>query len=114
MPAVFNVIQRISGSPQQAEVKIELLWDTTTQDIVYSTAEDVTFEGDLEFGVDEDGRWEKTLTPNDSISPADNIYRVTETVAADDSSITYFITVPDEAGPIFVGSILAAQPDWVA
>lgn len=119
MATIFNNIDRVAGDPQSVEVRIDLVWDTSVSPVAKYTDEELLYRGPFKTNVDEDGGWSVALTANDNILPADNAYKVTETLtdeeeSSDESSISYYIYVPDSASPTFwIGDILIATPDWI-
>ena len=77
--------------------------------------EDLLIHGSYRTVADNDGFWEITnVYPNEVITPADSVYKITETFA-DDSSQAFYISIPDGATPNYwVGDLLVAEPDYVS
>lgn len=119
MATIFNNIDRVAGDPQTAEVRIDLVWDTSSSPVARNTDEDTFYRGPFRIDVDEDGHWSVVIAANDDILPLDNAYKITETLLneeddTDEISNVYYIFVPATASPSYwVGDILIDTPDWI-
>lgn len=115
MATIFNNIDKVGGAPQAgALVTIELLWDSSVSPVARIADEDTLVQGSFGTATDDDGAWSQDVVSNDSILPADSVYKITERLSASQDGISYYVSVPDNATPTFwVGDILADVPDWV-
>jgi len=111
---VYNNIDKVAGDPQKVSIKVELVWDTEDSPVAYDADNLTMIQGYVEIDSDELGAWELDLVANDSIAPTDNAYKVTETLKSKNTSVTYYMYVPDSATPTFwVGNLIISEPVWV-
>ena len=115
MATVFNNIDRVAEDPLSSVlVTIVLLWDTSDSPIAKVEDEDTIIRGTYSTSTDLDGYWEVDLVSNDEITPIDSVYKITERLSTNNDSVTYYISVPDNATPIsWIGDILVEEPVWV-
>lgn len=115
MATIFNNIDKVGGAAQAGVlVTIDLLWDTSASPVARISDEDTLVHGSFGTTTDEDGAWEQDVVPNDSILPADSVYKITERLSTSETGLTYYVSVPDNATPTFwVGDILTDTPEWV-
>ena len=117
MATIYNNIEKVAGQAQEGVlVTITLLWDKDESIVAKIDDEDTMVQGSFGTSTDEDGRWEQaTIVTNDSITPAGSVYSVTERLAGTESAVTYYVSVPDGATPVYwVGDILVDKPEvWI-
>jgi len=115
MATIFNNVDRVAGDPLSSVlVTIVLLWDTTLSPIAKIEAEDTIVRGTYGTTTDLDGHWEVDLVPNDEITPADSVYKITERLSTSNESVTYYVSVPNSATPTsWIGDILVEAPSWI-
>jgi hypothetical protein len=114
MATVYNNIDNVAGDPlASVVVSITLLWDTSVSSIATQDAEERLIRSSYGTETDDDGYWEVNLIPNTEITPDDSVYKITEKLTSDSTTLTYYISVPDQATPTsWVGDILVEQPAW--
>lgn len=115
MATVFNNIDNVAGDPlASVVVSITLLWDTSVSSIATQASEEKVIRSSYGTETDDEGYWEVSLTPNTDISPEDSVYKITEKLSSDSTTLTYYISVPDGATPTsWVGDIVVEEPAWV-
>lgn len=116
MTTVFNVIQSPDGEAISANVEVKLVWDKQTQRVATDDVNSVMLMGRYATVADITGRWEVDLVPNDEISPAGSVYKITERVPPGKTPIIYYIEVPVEAAtPVdqWLGDLLVDAPSYV-
>jgi hypothetical protein len=112
MPTVYADITSPDGlALPYVDVRIRLFASTEGDDPGY--AEQTETFGPTFVTTDEDGHAELTLRPNSDFVPPGTVSEVTET-HPDGRSFTYYISVPDGAGPYWVGDILTDPPGALA
>lgn len=118
---VYNVVHDPAGSPVAgAQVTIALVAATGTvggdaPGYVGNTRQ--TVYGIWEAVTDATGRWEAALHPNSGsgvTAPTGTVYRITEQRPHDRRARPYHFTVPDTAGPHWVGDLLTPAPGAIA
>lgn len=113
MPTVTNTVKYPNGTVAAGRVTIDLVGDSgrplTTGAYVSASdyAIEASYSADLAAGV-----WSVALVANSLINPAGTRWRVTESV--DGRLTTYYLEVPDGAGPYFVEDILDDAPGTIA
>lgn len=115
MATIFNTIKKVNGDPAIGViVTVALVSDPDESIPVRDDDDDFSVLGSSSTETDTDGYWEMDdLTPNDEITPAGTLYKVTERDVYS-NEITYYVDVPDTATPTsFVGDILATEPSWL-
>jgi hypothetical protein len=115
MATVYNNIDKVAGNPYASVVvSLELLWDTSVSLVAKVEEDEVMVRGTYGTETDADGRWEVDgIVPNDEITPADSVYKVTERDASN-NTVTYYISVPNAATPTsWVADIIVDTPDWI-
>lgn len=115
MATVYNNIDKVAGNPYvSVVVSIELLWDTSDSLVAKIEADETMVRGTYGTETDADGHWEVDgIVPNDEITPANSVYKVTERDASN-NSISYYISVPSAATPTsWIGDIIVDTPDWI-
>ncbi len=116
MATIYNTIEKTAGVPKSGVVvKVELIWDTSVSPVAY--ADEVMINGAYGTTTDQDGYWEiTTIVENDTITPTDSLYKITEETLSDDDVI-YYISVPTAATPTYwVGDLLISPedlPSWL-
>ena len=115
MATVFNNIDRVAGDPlASVVVNISLIWDTSLGVVAKIEDEDTMVRGSYGTETDLDGNWEIDLVPNDEITPAGSVYKVTERITSTNDTVVYYISVPPSATPTsWVGDVLVATPEWI-
>ena len=116
MATVFNNINKVAGDPQMStSVAIEIVWDRSVSPVARVDDDDKMIQAPFYSETDDDGRWETNLVSNDSILPADSLYRVTEKASQNTPAVIYYISVPDNATPTFwAGDLIVTDvPVWV-
>lgn len=111
MPTVSNTVTRPGGGAWEAcRVRIRLYSATDgTLEAAYDVAADRTVVGELYLLTDDTGLWSTTLQANSTITPANTVYEVTEAIG-DKAAVSYYVSVPNGAGPYWTGDILTTAP----
>jgi hypothetical protein len=106
-PVVNGTIWNADGSVAVGvPVKITLLAGVGSSQLLFNTTDSVEVAPNVwSLATNASGQWTITLKPNSFFTPANTVYQVQEANAA-----SYFIIVPNGAGPYWVGNILAAPP----
>lgn len=115
MATVYNNIDKVAGNPYTSVVvSIALVWDTSESLVAKIEADETMVRGNFGTETDVDGHWEvEGIVPNDEITPADSVYKVTERDSSS-NSVTYYISVPTAATPTsWIGDIIVSTPDWI-
>lgn len=114
MATVFNKIDKVAGDPSaNVTVTVQLVWDKDVSPVAKIEDEDTMIQGPFTTVTDDTGLWEADLVPNDEITPADSVYRVTEILTSTSETTVYYISVVDNATPnVWVGDLLHEAPDW--
>lgn len=110
---ISNKVERADGTPQSISVKIQLLWDSTESPVAKDSANDAMIQGSTTIDSDENGSWSLTVTSNDDILPANNVYKIVETAKTGSTSNTYYVSVPNTDPSFWVGDIIVSKPSWV-
>jgi len=118
MAVIFNNIDRVAGDPlASVNVTIELIWDNSNNPVARVLDEDTVVRCLYGTTTDGDGHWEVDLVPNDEITPAGSLYKITERLSISNDSVTYYVSVPNAATPTsWIGDIVLDTddlPDWV-
>lgn len=114
MATIYNNVDKVAGDPQAVSIKVELVWDTDDSPVARDVANFTMIQGYVEIDSDENGAWELSLVANDDILPADNAYKITETVKSTGVKSSYYISIADSATPNYwVGSVIISEPVWV-
>ena len=118
MAVIFNNIDRVAGDPlASVNVTIELIWDNSNNPVARVLDEDTVVRGLYGTTTDGDGHWEVDLVPNDEITPAGSLYKITERLSISNDSVTYYVSVPNAATPTsWIGDIVLDTddlPGWV-
>lgn len=112
MPVVTNTVKYPNGTVAAGRVTIDLVGENgrPVTDGSFVSASDyaiaATYAADLSAGV-----WSATLVANSLISPSGTRWRVQESV--DGRVTTYYLNVPNGAGPYFVEDILDEAPGTI-
>lgn len=115
MATVYNNIDKVAGNPLASiVVSIELLWDTSEGVVAKIEDDETMVRGVYGTETDSDGHWEVIgIVPNDEITPANSVYKVTERDASN-NTVTFYISVPNSATPTsWIGDIIVDTPDWI-
>lgn len=106
MPVVQGVAQGVGGALLDgARVEVRLVASTTSEAAGYIAASDREVLGRFTTTTAVDGTWSVTLDANSLITPTNTYYEVVVTPVGG-KGVTYNITVPNGAGPYWVGDIL--------
>ena len=113
MATLYNTIERAGSIDAVAKVTLELLWDVNDQSVPLNTVEENSPLGSWSTVTDETGRWVFSgVDPNSNITPADNVYMVTEEVNGEEAVVSYVNITGD--GTYWMGDVLVTKPVWVA
>lgn len=113
MVTVYNNVDKVAGDPQSSvEVVIDIVWDDSSSVAPTHTSTETMIIGPFKADTDELGHWETSLVPNPEILPANNAYKVTETVGT--SVVSYYIYVTDSATPSYWSQeVIIEEPEWI-
>lgn len=113
MATIYNTIERVGSRTQTAIVEVDLAWDSDQAVVPQETATETVINGRAKVSTDDDGYWEiQDLVPNDDITPANNVYVVTE--YDDDESMVYYVYLTDPVGSDWIADVAIAKPAWMA
>lgn len=115
MATIYNNIDRVADEPKLGvNVKIDLVWDASTSPVALHIDEETMIQGSNGAQTDVEGYWEKDdIVPNDLISPAGSVYKITEELS-NSNDVVYYISVPDNATPVFwTGGLIVSRPSYV-
>lgn len=116
MTTVFNNIVTPDGEPVSgAKVEVALLWNKNVQMVAKHDAESVMLMGRYATVANSQGHWEVDLVPNDEISPAGSVYKVTERTPPGKTPTVYYIEVPSEGATLeslWLGDLLVSKPSY--
>lgn len=115
MATIYNNIDRVADIPKLGvKVTIDLVWEKSASPVAYQAGTETMIQGPVGTNTDAAGYWSKTsLVPNDEITPADSLYKITEE-KQNQEDYTYFISIPTGATPVYwVGDLLVTEvPSW--
>lgn len=114
MPVVTNTIKYPDGTAAAGSVTIDLVGTNgrPLTDGAFVTAGDYAIEASSSPALNTSGVWTATLVANTLINPAGTRWRVQESVNG--RITTYYLNVPNGAGPYFVEDILDEAPATIA
>lgn len=111
MATLFNTIERVASEGQVAVVHLDLLWDQSLSSAAWNASEQRSINGPIKISTNYDGFWEiNNIDLNSDITPANNIYVVTELV--DNESVVHYVTL-DTDGSFWLGDVFTTKPVWV-
>jgi hypothetical protein len=116
---IFNTIKKPAGGSYQDDfdVAVTLSWDTDVSAVALHTEGEAMLKGTYQTETDSTGKWEVEVIENDLVSPADSVYKITETERNTSNVVNeYYISVPQDATPgdRWVGDLIVATPAWEA
>jgi hypothetical protein len=115
MITIFNTLKKPNEQPlRNVEVVIELSWDTSVSSIPRDESNDFLVDSTVHATTDVDGRWEVDIIPNDTITPSDSVYKVTETLSSTNINEYYISVLASSPSESWVGDLLVAEPAWEA
>lgn len=105
---VSNTIKSVGAvAVEGATVIISLLWDSGSP-VAKSDDDDFIFQDAITLTTDSDGNWSQVFITNDSIDPADSVYKIVESTTTD--SNTYYIFVPSTDDSYWAGDLIVNAP----
>lgn len=116
---IFNTIKKPAGGSVQDDfdVAVTLSWDADESPVALHVDGEAMLKGTYRTQTDSDGTWSVEVVENDLITPADSVYKITESERNSTNVINeYFISVTEDATPgdRWVGDLLVATPAWEA
>lgn len=116
---VFNTIKKAAGGSVQDDfdVEVTLSWDTDESSVALHVDGEAMLKGTYRTQTDNDGMWSVELIENEAITPADSVYKITETERNTANIVNeYYISVSEDATPgdRWVGDLIVPKPAWEA
>lgn len=109
---IYNTLRKPDNEPlRDVKVSAVLSWDTSISSTIQNDNEDFAVDSEAMARTNLDGFWELELVSNESLYPANSVYVITETVTSSNINI-YYVSVPSDSSPIWIGDILVSKPQW--